>query len=476
MKVPHVAVLSSLGMGHVIPLLELAKCLVVHHHCHVSFLNITTEASAAQNELLHSPGTLPPGLHVIDLPPVDISSLVSDETPIVSRLSINLQESLSYSLKSVLIELGKLQALVIDLFCSQAFEISKDLSVPTYSFCTASAAFLALSLYLPGLDREVECEFIDLESIQVPNCAPVRIEDLAEEVRNRKADDFKWLLLHFSRLPMATRIFLNSWEDLEPVSLKAIREHSFYHQIPTPKICAIGPLIKHDDVAMTEADVECQAWLDKQPLDSVLLIALGSGGTLTAAQLTELAWGLELSRQRFILVARKPTDASASGMFFNVGGDVNDPKAYLPEGFLERTKGVGLVLPSWAPQLMVLRHPSTGAFISHCGWNSILESISHDVPMITWPLYAEQRMNATMLVEEVGVAVKLTGGPEKGNIVGREVIERVIRMVMKGDEGKMMRDRAGELKDSAQKALSFGGSSYESLSCVVEEWKKKIMP
>ncbi|KAG6674891.1 hypothetical protein I3842_15G070400 [Carya illinoinensis] len=212
---------------------------------------------------------------------------------------------------------------------------------------------------------------------------------------------------------------------------------------------------------MTEADVEWQAWLDKQPLDSL------------RAQLTESAWGLELSRQRFLSVARKPTDASASGTFLiNVGGDVNDPKAYLPEGFLERTKGVGLVLPSWAPQAMVLRYPSTGAFISHCGWNSILESISHGMPMITWPLY---RMNPTMLVEEVGVAVKLTVGPEKGNINEREVIERLIRMViMEGDKGKMMRDRARELKNSVKKALNSGWSSFESLSCVVEEWKKNM--
>ncbi|KAF5468428.1 hypothetical protein F2P56_012580 [Juglans regia] len=475
---PHIAVLPSPGMGHIIPLFELAKYLVVHHNCHVSFLNITTEASAAQTHLLRSPACtlLPPGLQVIDLPPVDISALVSEETLVLTRLSIIVQESLKSDLKSVLTELGKLQALVIDFFCTQAFEICRELSIPTYTFCTTSTAFLSFALYLPTLDREVECEFVDLlESIQVPDCAPVRIEDLLDQVRNRKIDEYKWMLLHLSRLPMATGIFLNLWEDLEPKSLKAIREHSFYKQIPTPPIHVIGPLIKQDEVPMTEMDAECLAWLDKQPLDSVLFIALGSGGTLTAAQLTELAWGLELSRQRFILVVRKPTDTSASGTFFNVGGDFNDPKAYLPEGFLERTKGVGLVIPSWVPQVMVLRHASTGAFISHCGWNSILESISHGVPMITWPLYAEQRMNATMLVEEVGVAIKLsTGGQEKG-IMGREVIERVIRVVMEGDKGKMMRDRARELKDSADKALNFGtGSSYKSLSCVVQEWKAHI--
>ncbi|KAE8100547.1 hypothetical protein FH972_018435 [Carpinus fangiana] len=465
---PHVAVLPSPGLGHVIPLLELAKVLVVHHGVQVSFLNITTEASVAQNQLLH-PHTLPPGLRVIDLPPADISTLVSEETLVLTRLCINVEESLK-PLKSVLMELGKLQALVIDLFCTQAFEICNELSIPTYTFFTPSTSFLAFSLYLPTLDRDVDCEFIDLPApVQVPGCTPVRIDDLLDQVRNRKIDEYRWFLLHVNRLPMAAGIFLNSWEDLEPVSFKAIREHPFYQKTPTPPVHPIGPLLKRD-AATTESDAECLAWLDEQPSNSVLFVALGSGGTLTAAQLTELAWGLEMSRQRFIVVARKPSDASASATFFNVGGDINDPKAYLPEGFLERTKGVGMAVPSWGPQELVLGHPSTGAFLSHCGWNSTLESITHGIPMVAWPLYAEQRMNATMLVEEVGVAVKPVVEPGKG-VVEREEIERVVRMVLEGEEGKVMRRRARELKVKAEKTLNFGGSSYESLSRVTKEWK-----
>lgn len=464
----HVAVLASPGMGHIIPLFELAKRLVVHHGIHVSFLNITTEASAAQNQLLHSPN-LPPNLKVIDLPLADVSALVTEDTLVLTRLCINVQESLK-PLKSILIDLGKLQALVVDLFSTQAFEICNELSIPTYTFFTASTAFLAFSLYLPTLDCEVECEFVDLpEPVQVPGCTPIRTEDLLDQVRNRKIDEYNWVLYHFSRLTMVTGIFLNSWEDFEPASLRAIREHPLYKQINTPPVHPVGPLIKEDE-PLTESGAECVAWLDKQPMDSVLFVALGSGGTLTTAQLTELAWGLELSQQRFILVARKPSDGNTSGTFFNVGGDVNDPKAYLPEGFLERTKGVGLVVRSWAPQVAVLRHQSTGAFLSHCGWNSTLESITHGVPMIAWPLYAEQRMNATKLTEEVGVAVKPMVGKGK-DVVERVEIERVVRMIMEGEEGKAMRCKARELKHNAVKGLNFGGSSIESLSRVVKEWK-----
>ncbi|XP_031252005.1 anthocyanidin 3-O-glucosyltransferase 5-like [Pistacia vera] len=470
MQLTHVAILPSPGLGHLIPLFELAKRLVVHHGIHVSFLVINTnEATTAQDQLLRSP-TLPPGLEVVDLPLVDVSAITTDDITLLARLCVIAEESLK-SLRSVLIglALGKPNALVIDLFSTQAFQVCNDLSIPTYSFFTPSVTFLAFSLYLPTLDREVEGEFIDLpEPIAIPGCSPVRPGDLVDQVRNRKIDEYKWCLFHLSRLPLAAGIFLNSWEDLEPVSLKTIREHPFYLQIPTPPVYPIGPLIKQDE-QLTISDKEYLAWLDKQPPDSVLFVAHGSGGTLSSEQLTEMAWGLELSKQRFLWVVRTPSDASAA-TFFNVGSDVNDPKAYMPEGFLEKTQGVGMVVPSWAQQATVLRHPSTGGFLSHCGWNSSLDSVSNGVPMIAWPLYAEQKMNASLLTEEIGVAVKPVKGPGK-KVIGREEINRVVRLVMESEEGKVMRHKVKQLGHSASRALETGGSSFDSLACVVKKWK-----
>ncbi|XP_021896502.1 anthocyanidin 3-O-glucosyltransferase 5-like [Carica papaya] len=464
----HVAVLSSPGLGHIIPLLELAKRLVIYHDSHVSFLNITTtESSAAQDHLLRSP-SLPNGLDIVDLPRVDVATVCSPDIPIAHKIGVIVEESLQ-SLKSLLIDLGKPKALVIDLFCTQAFEICSQLDIPTYLFFTTSTAFFAFCLYLPTLDHEVEGELVDLpEPIEVPGCTPVRPEDLADPVRHRKTDDYQLFVLLSSRFPLAAGIFLNSWDDLEPVALKAIRENTFYKQIHAPPVYPVGPLVKQDE-PLSSKDAEYLAWLDKQPSESVLFVSFGSGGTLSTEQLRELAWGLELSQQRFTWVVRPPCD-TASGTFFNVGSELNDPKTYLPEGFLERTNALGLVIPSWAPQTTVLRHPSTGGFLSHCGWNSSLESITHGVPMITWPLYAEQRTNATFLTEEVKLAIRPE--VERGKtVVRREEIERVVRVLMEGEEGKAIRCRVKELKDSALKSLDYGGSSYESLSCVAKQWR-----
>ncbi|KAJ6328230.1 hypothetical protein OIU77_010007 [Salix suchowensis] len=265
---PHVAIMPSPGMGHITPLLEIAKRLAVLHDFHVSFIVIATnEVSAGQDNLLRS-STLPPGLDVVYLPTVDVFAVTTDGMPVAARLSVIVEEAIK-SLKSVLVELGKIRAVVIDLFCTQVFDICSELSIPAYLFFTASVALLTFF-----------------------------------SVKNRKIDEYKWYLFHSSRFHLGAGIFLNSWEDLEPANFKAITEDPFFKRIHTPPVHPVGPLIKQEE-PLTASDADYLAWLDKQPPNSVLFVSLGSGGTLTAEQLTELAWGLELSHQRFIFVVQE---------------------------------------------------------------------------------------------------------------------------------------------------------------------------
>ncbi|CAN4122800.1 unnamed protein product [Withania somnifera] len=466
---PHVAFLPSPGMGHITPLFEFAKRLVIHHGFHVTFFVITTDASAAQNELFR-PNNLPDDFTAVEIPPVEnISSFYTDDMRVLTCLAIMVRESLK-NFSSLLIA-HRPKALIIDLFCTDVFEICEKLSIPVYSFFTASTILMAFSLYLPTLDREVKGEFVDLpEPIRPPGCNPICPHDILDQVKDRKNEDYKWYLLNVSRLPLAAGIFVNSWDDLEPVSLKALKENLFYQKIPIPPVYTIGPLIKQDEL-VTEKGAKILAWLDDQPPDSVLFVVFGSGGTLTSEQLTELACGLEMSQQRFILVARRPSDAREAA-FFTVGREENDPLSYLPEGFVDKTKGRGLVVHSWAPQVAILDHPSTGAFLSHCGWNSTLESLAHGLPIIAWPLYAEQRMNAAFLAEEVGMVMKFSKVPCE-ELINRNEVEKMVRIVMEGEIGKAMRRRGKELKESAKIALSKGGSSYESLCSVVQNWRSQ---
>ncbi|CAI9116687.1 OLC1v1017900C1 [Oldenlandia corymbosa var. corymbosa] len=473
LKPPHVALLCCPGMGHLIPFMEFAKLLVQNHGITVSFLVITTDASPAQIEFFKCP-KIPPEIQIIEIPPADMSNVVSEVTPLVARLCLTVRESLK-PINSILAGLN-LTALVLDMFTTQAIDVARQLSIPVYCFCTVSASFLAFSLYVPTFDRELEGEYMDRsEPVKVPGGREERVQDLMDPARNRKSDDYKWCLFHFRRLTLVDGILENSWEDLERLSLDAMRNHDFYKTISAPPVYPIGPIIKPPESIFCPGDAKIISWLDDQPPDSVLFVAFGSGGTLTSAQLTELAWGLEMSEQRFILVARKPFDALASAAYFRTKDDANNPLFYLPEGFLERTEKVGLTIPSWGPQAAILGHPSTGAFLSHCGWNSALESLSRGVPILAWPLYAEQRMNATLLVEEVGAALKpdVVVQPGKGNLIGRKEVEKVVRAIMRGEEGNAVRRKAKLLKESAEKAMKSGGSSFDSVSRVVDFWKSQ---
>jgi hypothetical protein len=143
----------------------------------------------------------------------------------------------------------------------------------------------------------------------------------------------------------------------------------------------------------------------------------------------------------------------------------------LPEGFLDRTRGVGRVI-GWAPQTKILAHPATGGFVSHCGWNSTLESIYFGVPIATWPLFAEQQSNAFQLVCELNMAVEIAldytvefnGGPNY--LLTADKIERGIRSVL--DKDGEVRKKVKEMSEKSRKTLLEGGSSYTYLSRLID--------
>ncbi|KAH0649170.1 hypothetical protein KY285_034418 [Solanum tuberosum] len=196
---------------------------------------------------------------------------------------------------------------------------------------------------------------------------------------------------------------------------------------------------------------ECLNWLNHQPISSVLYVSFGSFAIVEAEQMEELAWGLKNSNNNFLWVVRS----------------TEEPK--LPKDFLEElTSEKGLVVP-WCPQLQVLEHESIGCFLTHCGWNSILEAISLGVPMVAIPQWTDQPTNAKFVkdVWEIGVRAKQD---EKG-IVRREVIEECIKLVMEEEKGKLIRENAKKWKELARNVVDEGGSSDKN----IEEFVSKLV-
>ncbi|XP_059457606.1 anthocyanidin 3-O-glucosyltransferase 5-like [Corylus avellana] len=459
---PHAALLSSPGMGHLIPVVELGKRLVTHHNFTVTIFAVTSPMSPAESDVIQS--CMSPKLFdIVQLPPVDISGLVDANSQIVTQLSVMMREARPAIRLAISDWNPRPTMLIVDLFGTESLPIADELDMPKYVYIASNAWFLALTIRVPFLDKEVEGEYVDqVEPLRLPGCKSVLPEDVVDPMLDRTNQQYFEYVRIGSEIPLSDGILLNTWADLQPTSLAAMRDEDLLGRVIKSPVYPVGPLTRTvsalDDPLMFD-------WLDMQRSESVIYVSFGSGGTLSYEQMTEIAWGLELSEQRFIWVVRQPSIGAADAAFFTAGnasgGD--DPLNYLPNGFLTRTKNVGLVVPLWAPQAEVLCHPSVGGFVSHCGWNSALESITNGVPMIAWPLYAEQRMNATLLTEELGVAVRPKVLPSK-KVVGRQEIEKMVRTIMQDKEGHAIRARVKELKHSAEKALSMDGSSFNALS------------
>ncbi|XP_071722435.1 UDP-glycosyltransferase 72E1-like [Rutidosis leptorrhynchoides] len=461
---PHAVLFVSPGMGHLIPFLELSRALVDHHNFQATLFVVASDSSVAGSEqILRSPN--PEKLRIVSLPPVDLSD-VDPSIPVGAKCRISMNKSIP-SLRS---EIGSIPVrptvLIVDLFGTEAFSIAEEFNFSKYFFMTTGAWFLAVMLHIPFLDSKARDDhMIRHEPLRLPGCEPIRFEDTCEIFTDPSGVGIAAVEENMSRgMLKSDGILVNSFEDLEPVSLKALRDDSrIFGGSNVVPVLQVGPLVR--DVGPTVQENYVLNWLDSQPPKSVVYISFGSGGTLSAQQLKELAFGLELSQQRFVWVVRPPAE-NVDASYFDVGNK-NDkhitPNDYLPDGFMARTKQTGVVVPNWAPQTEILKHPSTGAFISHVGWNSTLESIVNGVPVIAWPFYAEQGMNAAALTEHMEVAVRLR--PPSDGVITRDEISKAVRRIMVDDEeGKNIRTRMENLKNNSRKVSSKGGSSYSLLS------------
>jgi UDP-glucosyl transferase 73C len=215
---------------------------------------------------------------------------------------------------------------------------------------------------------------------------------------------------------------------------------------------------------------QCLKWLDSWPPSSVIYACLGSLNRLTPPQLMELGLGLEASNKPFIWVLRGSYKSQEM------------ENLLLEDGFEERVKGRGLIIHGWAPQVLILSHPAIGGFLTHCGWNSSLEGICAGVPMMTWPMFAEQFLNEKLIVQilevgvRVGVELALTWGEEEkfGVAVKRENVEEAVEKIMgEGEEREERRERARKLADMAKKAIKEGGSSFLNITLLLQDIRQQ---
>ncbi|XP_020587955.1 UDP-glycosyltransferase 89B1-like [Phalaenopsis equestris] len=189
-------------------------------------------------------------------------------------------------------------------------------------------------------------------------------------------------------------------------------------------------------------------WLDCCPERSVVYVCFGSQAVLSPAQSAALSAALELSGVRFLWCVREGTE--------------------IPAGFDERVAPLGFVMKGWAPQVEILGHVSVGWFLTHCGWNSVIEAVTAGVALFTWPRGADQFINAQLL-EEAGMAVRVADGSE--TVPDAVELARVLGAEVGGENNGKISGKASELREMARKATTERGSSFRDLDSLVAELK-----
>lgn len=363
-------------------------------------------------------------------------------------------------------------AFIIDFFCHPALPIGLQLDIPTYFFYTSGVCSLALFLHLPTLDKRLTESFKDMdENVHLPSLPPIPASHMPTPILDRTSMEYEYAINMGIRFQKSSGILVNTFASLESKTVEACSAGLFTPDATTPPIYCIGPLIASSDGrkgSSKDGGVdECLKWLDNQPTKSVVYLSFGSLGVFSAEQIREIAIGLERSEQRFLWVVRSPPSQDKSKRF--LPPPVPDLEMLLPDGFMERTKGKGLVVKSWAPQVKVLNHESVGGFVTHCGWNSVLEAIMAGVPMVAWPIYAEQKFNSIILTQEMELALPIN--QTEGGIVMATEIEKRVRELMESEEGKVVREIAQKYKKEAKEALIDGGASISAMADWVTSWK-----
>ncbi|KAL9325163.1 hypothetical protein ACSQ67_005808 [Phaseolus vulgaris] len=275
-----------------------------------------------------------------------------------------------------------------------------------------------------------------------------------------------WKQIHESEV-RSYGVVVNSFYEVE----KDYADH--YRKEFGRKAWAIGPLSLCNkekepktyrggkEACVDEVENAWLKWLNTKTTGSVVYVCFGSMTEFRDSQSREIALGLEASGKEFMWVVGKRKE--------------NKEDQWLPEGFEKRMKEKGMIIRGWVPQALILEHEAIGAFVTHCGWNSTLEGVVAGVPMITWPVGAEQFYNERLVIEvlKIGVAV---GARKWSHFVGDEdgdikwdAVEMAVKRVMEEEEGEAMRIRAKLFARMAKRAVEEEGSSYSDLDALLQE-------
>ncbi|CAM0903738.1 unnamed protein product [Alopecurus aequalis] len=480
---PHFVLVPWIGsISHIVPLTDIG-CLLASHGASVAIITTPANASLVQSRVDRAtPRGAVIAVTAIPFPTAEAGlpegcerlDLITSPTMVPSFFTANKKFGEAVAQYCSRDASRRPSCIVAGMCHTWTLPMARDLGVPCYIFHGFGAfALLCIDhLYRQGRHEVIASadELVDISVLKTFECKILG----------------KQLTPHF--LPSTTMgggamqeirefdlavdgVVVNSFDELEHGSAALLAAAA------GKNVLAVGPVSlcsapSLDDLQGDDAR-RCMAWLDGKKAKSVVYVSFGSAACIPPAQLMQLGMALVSCRWPVMWVIRGadslPDDVKA---WLNENTDANgdvDSKC--------------LVVRGWAPQVAVLAHPAVGGFMTHCGWGSTLESVAAGVPMVTWPLFAEQFVNEKLIVDVLGIGVsvgvtkptenvltagKLGSGGAKAEVGAEQVKKALERLMDGGGEGEGMMRKALEFKVKAQAALEKGGSSYNNLEKLIQ--------
>lgn len=452
----HLLAFPHPAQGHMLPMLDLIHQLALHGLTitivitpkNLPTLNplLSQHPSSIQTLVLPFPShpALPPGVENVR----DIGN--HGNIPIINALS-KLHDPIATWFGS---HLSPPVAILSDFFLGWTLNLANRLRIPRVTFYSSGAFLTSISNYC-WLNVESVHSMPVVTFTDLPRSPSFTREQLPSIFRHYKKTDPDWELVR-DGMRANTKSWgcvFNTFEALEGAYLDHLRRN-----LDNPRIWGVGPLGLMGGAEKAErlnpdprTAARVMTWLEECPDASVVYLCFGSQKQLKRPQMEALAAGLEKSGIRFVWVVK----------FFDGNDDILD-------GFEDRTKHRGLIVSGWVPQVEILGHRAVTGFLSHCGWNSVTEGIVAGVMMLTWPMEADQYVNAKLLSEDMGMGVRVWEGED--SVPDSDKLAKVFSEAVGGHKAE--RIRAAEMKEKALGAVKPGGSSWRELDGLVKELNK----
>ncbi|XP_022726996.1 UDP-glycosyltransferase 74G1-like [Durio zibethinus] len=450
-KKAHVLILPFPGQGHINPMFQFAKRLVSKD------VKATLVTTVFLYNSIHSDPTSSIDLQTIS-DGFDEGGFAQAGSPEIYLSTF--QSAGSQSLASLINKLGDdghpLDAIIYDAFMPWALDVAKQFGLRAAVFFTQSCAVNSIHYHV---SRRLVRLPLEGPNVSFPGLPLLKVSELPSLVYYYGSYPawFDMIVNQFSNIDAADWVLVNTFYQLEKEVVDWMSE--------IWKLGTIGPTIpsmyldkrlkdnKHYGISLFKPNTSsCMSWLNSKPNGSVVYVSFGTLAEVVVEQMAEIAWGLKESNCNFLWVVRESEEAK------------------LPDNFKEEIGEKGLLV-AWCPQLEVLVHKSLGCFLTHCGYNSVLEALGLGVPMVAMPQWADQATNAKHVEDIWGTGIRAF--PDEKGIVRRETIKHCIEELIMGvsERAKEIKKNTNKWKNLAREATDDGGSSDKN----IDEFVAKVL-